>query len=120
MKNLSVLEHIKSYGFSVEKVKEGEGSIYHCRNEASKRGFLLVNLDQNLTMPEEKVLLEEMNRYNINRIFYLIHLKDKEEEVLEFAESIDNDKNILLVYDEREDVEFFLKDLWNAIIQLKD
>ncbi|OPJ56235.1 hypothetical protein [Alkalithermobacter paradoxus] len=105
-----ILKHIEDYGFVVSDLKDNHLKSYHCINNLSNSEFILacVNDDLNVVNISEKSI----------PIVYLIEVKDRINEVIKLVESDEHKDKIFLIYDEEEEIEFFLKDLWNIIIEL--
>ena len=117
MRNI-VLQHIERYGFQVERLEESPLESYRCINEVSNAQFILVCLNEDHEVPETHMILSEINHDQPLEVVYLIHIKNNIEEVIQLVEDNENQDKTFLIYDEEDEIEFFLKDLWNIIIEL--
>ena len=94
--------------------------MYYCKNDISDKNFILNLVEDDFSLDSQMVLdLENINDKNIE-IVNLIKVNDNIDDVMNFIEKEDNKERIFLIYDENDELEFFLKDLWNIIISLKN
>jgi hypothetical protein len=118
MKHKKVLQHIKDYGYLVTPTDLEDILSYHCFNPLSNNTFILIVLDANLFMPENAETLIS-TQYNSNLpLVYLVQVDGNMEDVVDFAQTAYNLNKSCLIYDPEDEVEFFLKDLWNTIVNL--
>jgi len=118
MEHKKVLQHIQDYGYIITDLNSENILGYHCFNPLSESTFILVVLDQRLHIPTniEAYVIE---KYKLNLpCVYLILVDENIEEVIAFAQSTSNQSKAFLIYDPDDEVEFFLKDLWNTIVAL--
>lgn len=113
-----VLKHIENYGFEVEQLEISPMEGYGCINHESNAQFLLICLNESLEIPESNMILSRINHEEPLQIVYLIHIKNNINEVIQLVEDDENENKTFLIYDEEDEIEFFLKDLWNIIIVL--
>lgn len=115
-----VIRHIESYNFKIDKIKNNDKILYYCKNDISDKNFILNLVEDDFSLDSQMILdLENINDKNIE-IVNLIKVNDNIDDVMNFIEKEDNKERIFLIYDENDELEFFLKDLWNIIISLKN
>ncbi|PKM55850.1 MAG: hypothetical protein CVV00_02350 [Firmicutes bacterium HGW-Firmicutes-5] len=118
MKHNIVLQHIQDYGYNVIPTNLEDFLGYHCFNPLSLNTFILIFLDKELQTPNNPESIISLE-YRSNLPFvYLILVDDNMEAVIDFAESSYGQDVPCLIYDSDDEVEFFLKDLWNTIVDL--
>lgn len=102
-----IISAMNSYGFEVRV----ENNEYFCFNKTSNKGFILdciLNLNE---LPIDDII-EEYERV------YLIIVQDNEEQVMDAVEKLVSNNIYVLIYDENDEFEYFMKDLWNLILSL--
>ncbi|KXZ40434.1 hypothetical protein SAMN05661008_00010 [Alkalithermobacter thermoalcaliphilus JW-YL-7 = DSM 7308] len=105
-----VLQYIENYGFKIHKLKDESIHGYHCINNLSNSEFILVCVGDDLKIKQ----LDDLS----NKVVYLICLNDNIDKVIDIVESDKHQDKTFLIYDEQDEIEFFLKDLWNVIVDL--
>ncbi|PKM67517.1 MAG: hypothetical protein CVU95_07345 [Firmicutes bacterium HGW-Firmicutes-2] len=118
MKHKKVLQHIQDYGYLVTPTGLEDLISYHCFNPSSNNTFILIVLDSMLFIPKNAEILI-FARYKSNLpLVYLLQVDGNMEDVVDFAQTAYNHNKPCLIYDPDDEVEFFLKDLWNTIVNL--
>lgn len=114
-----IKKFIEDYGFNVEEIRDEKVKGFYCVNPESKSEFILDFTVDNFKLVEEitnayiKLIDKEV------RVVYLMEINDNIDEIVSFLENNDNEDSVFLVYDKDDEIEFFLKDLWNVILSLK-
>lgn len=118
MKHEKVLQHIADYGYLVTSTNIENIISYHCFNPLSENTFILIVLDEGLKIPEG-IETSITKQYTSNLPFVYLILVDRNiEMVIDFAQTAHDQSKPCLIYDPDDEVEFFLKDLWNTIVDL--
>lgn len=104
-----ILSIIKAYEIEVE---ECGSNSYDCTWTSNGLKF------QIRIVEDLKKLRNEDIKFELSMIYVLLHLGD-DDWVLDQINSFDPDKGILVIYDEKEDVQMFSKDIWNLLLSLK-
>lgn len=117
MKNIK--KHIESYGFTIEEIIDDKVSGYYCINDNSKSEFILDFTKNNFKIPDDilKRYLQ-INERKIN-VVYLIQVNNNADEIMDFVEQKEFQEHTYLIYDNDDEIEFFLKDLWNVLFTLQ-
>ena len=118
MSNNIVLENIKKYGFQVELINNSPIEMYRCINQLSNLQFILVCLEENHAIPETNMILAKINNEQPIKVVHLINIKNNIDQVIQLVQENKHIDKTFLIYDEDDEIEFFLKDLWNIIIEL--
>ncbi|MDF1616090.1 hypothetical protein [Petrocella sp. FN5] len=118
MKHEKVLNYIHDYGYNITARDQKNIVSYHCHNPLSKNEFALIILDGTLQLPNNADTIIS-TQYGSNLPFvYLIQVDDNIDEIVTFAQNASDHNKPFLIYDPNDEVEFFLKDLWNIIVDL--
>ncbi|GAA0176791.1 hypothetical protein SH2C18_01470 [Clostridium sediminicola] len=114
----SVGKYIENYGFIVSSITDGKVNGYYCKNEISQSEFIIDFTKKNLKNPS--IIYDHYtNIYGTKiNIVFLIEVDENIDEILEFIEKNKKSDLVYLIYDKDDEIEFFLKDLWNTIINL--
>ncbi|MCC5911189.1 MAG: hypothetical protein JJT76_12200 [Clostridiaceae bacterium] len=118
MKNNKIVQHVENYGFEVQELENYHGKGYRCVNHVSNSQFILISLNEDLSIPDQAILLTSADGSQSIQIVYLIYIKDNIDEVMQLVQANEHQDKIFLIYDEEDEIEFFLKDLWNIIIEI--
>lgn len=115
----NIKKHIENYGFNITQINNDKG--YYCKNNTSKSEFILDFSPDNLNQSD--IINENYkNTYNKKiQVVFLIQVNNNIDEILELIqnEKIIDQQYQYLIYDKNEEMEFFLKDLWNVILGLE-
>ena len=118
MKYKKVLQYVQDYGYTVTKNNTVDHISYHCSNPLSAHSFILIILEEGLEIPKNTEQFLTVS-YESNLPFvYLIQVDDNMDAVIDFAKAAHNHNQPCLIYDPDDEIEFFLKDLWNTIVDL--
>jgi len=115
-----VKESIKDYGFNTEEIKNDKVIGYHCINKDSNTEFILDFTSNNYKCVDmisdnySKLMDRDL------KIVYLIEVNENIDEIISFLENDSTNDELFLIYDKDDEIEFFLKDLWNTILVLKN
>lgn len=118
MKHEKVLQYIQDYGYIVTKNDSVDTISYHCYNPLSEHSFILIILEKVLQIPKHAEHFVTTSYESNLPYVYLIQVDGNMEEVVDFAQAAYNHKQPCLIYDPDDEIEFFLKDLWNTIVDL--
>ena len=105
----NILATIKSYEI---EIVAGENDSYDCTWTSNEFKF------QIRIVEDLRKLSNEKNDLQVAVIFILLHCGD-DEVVLEEINLFDFDKGVLVIFDEKEDIQVFSKDIWNLLVSLK-
>jgi len=118
MKYEKVLHHIEDYGYLVTTTNIENTISFNCFNPLSENTFILIVLDEFLKIPEGiEALITKQYKSNLPFV-YLILVDGNIEKVIDFAQTAHDQSKPCLIFDPDDEVEFFLKDLWNTIVDL--
>ncbi|WP_432665601.1 hypothetical protein R9X47_04845 [Wukongibacter baidiensis] len=115
----NIKKQIESYGFTTDEITENRVSGYYCVNSSSNSEFILDFTKDNFKNTND-ILEQYSNLYQREiQVVLLIQVNDNAEEILYFVENKGIKDQKYLIYDEDDEIEFFLKDLWNIVFNLK-
>lgn len=111
---------IKDYGFNTKVIKDDNVMGYFCINNDSNTEFIL-DFTSNNFKSVDKINDNYSKLIDKNlRIVYLIEVNENIDEIMNFLENDSIIDELFLIYDKDDELEFFLKDLWNVILILKN
>lgn len=115
----NIKKHIESYGFTTQEINDNNVSGYYCKNDDSKSEFILDFSKDNFRNAEEiSKLYVQLYKGDIE-VVYLIEVENNAEEIMDFVEQKEFRDHTYLIYDKDDELEFFLKDLWNILFGLQ-
>ncbi len=115
----NIKKHIESYGFTTDEIIDNKVCGYYCINNSSNSEFILDFSEDNFKV-NDNILEQYSNLYHREiQVVFLMQVNDNAEEVLYFVENKGIKDYKYLIYDKDDEIEFFLKDLWNVVFNLE-
>ncbi len=114
-----IKKFIEDYGFNIEEINDGKVKGYYCVNPESKSEFILDFTKDNFKKVEEIICSYSKLMVSDAKVIFLMEVDDNIDEIVSFLENNDMEDTVFIVHDKDDEIEFFLKDLWNVILGLK-
>jgi hypothetical protein len=114
----NILKHVEDFGFQVEQLNNEDKCIHYCFNPLSKNEFILTCVNEDLEIPCQHIQLQKSIFGKPLKIVYLIKVNDNIDQIIQLVQSDEHQSKTFLIYDEEDEIEFFLKDLWSVIIEI--
>lgn len=118
MEPTTIFNTLKGFGFEETGRTEGDKTVHHMANPHSGKFFHLVLLTKepwSLEVPDHAL---KGSGHEESPFLFVIPVWENPEVLMKFLETgIPADKHVVL-YDPRDEIEYFMKDLWNFIIKM--
>ncbi len=114
-----IISILNDYHFEATKVNHATILGLHCQNKEANLEFILDYTADNVLKRDE---LSSWYKQNVNSdiaVKFFVPVNDEIEALLDLIEANPSLADELLIYDDTDEIEFFLKDLWNLIVTLK-
>ena len=115
--NQIILQQLQYFGYHYQEVSSEQPQCFHCNNPQSQDEFYLFYLSINDLMKRGIRNIETLQQTHSKYIVVVIEVDHQINEVVEILSEAEGKPNIAyLLYDLEEDIEFFMKDLWNDLV----
>lgn len=115
----NIKKQIEGYGFTTREITDNRVSGYYCKNSSSNSEFILDFTKDNFKNAND-ILNRYLDLYHREiQIVFLIQVNGDADEILYFVENKGIKDQKYLIYDKDDEIEFFLKDLWNVVFDLE-
>ncbi len=115
----SIKKHIEGYGFLVEEIDDGRVRGYYCKNDSSESEFILDFSEDNFKNTNDISKCYAKSYNDVLKVVYLIQIDNNADEILRVIEQNEFQDYTYLIYDKTDEIEFFLKDLWDILFTLQ-
>mgnify|MGYP001463175158 CR=1 FL=1 len=115
----NIKKHIESYGFTTKEISDIKVNGYYCKNDDSKSEFILDFSKDNFTNIDDVSTRYTQLYKDAIKVVYLIQVDNNADEIMDFVEQKEFRDHTYLIYDKDDELEFFLKDLWNVLFSLQ-
>jgi hypothetical protein len=114
-----VLKQITNFGFSHTKWVNGKQHGYHCKNPISNDEFYLVSMTccEYLEMKSKELL--QSYKPLTKHLIYVLQVDGYVDELISKHKQLDEDPMVIhVLFDPQDEIEYFIKDMWNALIKI--
>lgn len=114
-----VLKQINNFGFLCTKWTNGRQHGYHCKNSQSSDEFYLISMKCCAYLEMRSKEIHDSNIQLTKHLIYVIQVDRCIEELISIQEKLEGNPMIIhVLFDPQDEIEYFIKDLWNAIIKI--
>lgn len=114
----SILAEIENYGYTTEKLNTEVYEGYVCNNSLTGIRFVLDNSQENyMKFDEIKGHYAELGEKD-QPVVYLIPVPEDAGNLISLIESGHMEGHNILMWDKEDELEFFLKDLWDILFKM--
>ncbi len=114
-----IISILNDYHFKATKLNHSKVLGLHCQNEKANLEFILDYTTDNVLKRDEVVSYYKQHVNQDIAIKLFVPVTNQIETVLDLLENNPSLADELLIYDANDEIEFFLKDVWNLIVTLK-
>jgi hypothetical protein len=115
--NPLVIQHLKNFGYDYQDYVCEPFHGFHAHNPHSKDEFHLLHLPSHILIEKGIISLESFYHDSSKYVVFIVDVDHYIDGVVEVLKKIEEKPHIsYLLFDLEEDIEFFMKDLWNVIV----
>lgn len=115
--NQIVLQQLKNFGYHYHALDKEQFHGFHCHNPLSQGEFFMLILPIQELLKKGVSTFESFQQSIAQYVVLVIEVDHHLEEMAELlSELIEKPNLTYLLFDPEEDIEFFLKDLWNVLV----
>ncbi|MBS3972101.1 MAG: hypothetical protein KGZ84_03710 [Erysipelotrichia bacterium] len=114
-----VLKQINNFGFSYAKWVNGKQQGYHCKNSQSNDEFYLVSMTCCEFIEMQSKGMFESSKPLTKHLIYVLQVDGCVDALISKHKQLEENPMVIhVLFDPQDEIEYFIKDMWNALIKI--